>query len=96
MPQTPSPGYWTMVDPQNIPPSGAPQTVVPQYVQIQRVKSVEDTTPTTTGIVLDQKVFFALVIMLGIVVGVILMMLLDKYSRPMQHDPRQIRLDTVM
>jgi hypothetical protein len=72
----PSPGHWVHIDPSNSAAVMANPTVAPQY--IQRITPME-TTPTS-GIVLDQKVLIALVLVLGAVAGIILMMILDKYA----------------
>jgi hypothetical protein len=78
VPMVPSNGQWVQVDPQD--PTTAIAAPAPKYVQAPPMKAVE--TLPTEGIVLDQKVFVALVLLLGAIAGIVLMLILDKYSRP--------------
>jgi hypothetical protein len=80
MPPSLAPGQWVQVDPQHSAAVLANPQSVPQYMQVAQMRAVEDV-PATTGIVLDQKVFFALVLILGAVAGVVLMLILDKYTK---------------
>lgn len=82
MPLLPSTGQWEEVNPQNSAAVLANPNV-PQYrvAQMPPAKSMEET-PATAGIVLDQKVFVALVILLGAIAGIVLMLVLDKYLKP--------------
>jgi hypothetical protein len=82
IPSTPSPGQWVLVDPQNSAAILANPQMIPQYAQVAQMRTAE--TPATTGIVLDQKVFVALILVLGVIAGIVLMLVLDKYHKPAQ------------
>jgi hypothetical protein len=71
--QQPYNGQWVQVDPK----SSAGATPQPQAVTL--VRAVEDT-PATTGIVLDQKVLIPLILLLGVIAGIVIMLVMDKYS----------------
>ena len=81
---TPLPGQWVLVDPQHSTavlanPQLVPQAI-PQYTPPPPMKAAE--VLPTSGIVLDQKVFVALILLLGAIAGIILMLILDKYAKP--------------
>jgi hypothetical protein len=89
MTPTPLPGQWMQVN-DAVPPSAALVTTTPQV--ITRVRAVEDV-PATTGIVLDQKVLIPLILLLGVIAGVILIMILDRYFPPDRTSRRSERYE---
>lgn len=71
------PGQWIQIDPSQSTAILANSTS--GYVQLYR--SSDAATPATDGIVLNQTVFVGIILLLGIIAGVMLMMILDKYHK---------------